>query len=538
MEANQESAQDAAIKKMVESLDLHLGRNSFKSMKKFSDRTYQINITTGFTETHGSARLSGIRLAQEFISRGIGLGDVVMICGNNSDVITAPILASLFLGAPIMPLAVTMVYGEIKAIVTMGLPKIIFCDAIIAPVFKRVLEEMELDTEIVILGESPSADFTPIANLLKATGTEEDFQVVDFDLSATAFIVGSSGTTGMPKGICLSHRAIAVNIMLPIKRDEWEQPTLKTFFSSPLFWLTGVYGYIWSFVRGSIRLYTPLTITAKIAFDCITRYKPEFVMLNPNAVSEAINHPEFESCDFSDITTFACIGSVLSHEKVLKIQAKLPKGRVVNNYGLTETTGTIIVPMGEKHIPGSCGKLLPWVKHKIVDPETNEELGVNQTGEIVFKSDYTLFTHYYRDPEATKNAFDKDGWFHTGDLLYYDEDKNFFFVERIREMFKYQDKQVVPCELEQVIRGLPGIQEVCVVGVEHTHENYYPKAFVQLVPGAKVTVDDIKNIVKDNLSDHKQLRGGVVLMDELPITHSGKVNRKAINAIKLTLVGS
>ncbi|PZC73879.1 hypothetical protein B5X24_HaOG208709 [Helicoverpa armigera] len=142
---------------------------------------------------------------------------------------------------------------------------------------------------------------------------------------------------------------------------------------------------------------------------------------------------------------------------------------------------------------------------------------------------------YYNNPEATKEALTEDGWLRSGDILYRDEYWNLYFVERYKLLLKYRNHQVSPVEIETVITKHPGVFHVAVTGIPDKECGDLVVACVVPKPGCSPTAQEIKDLVKESLTDSKQLRGGVIFMKELPTTSTSKVNRKKLKELVLTL---
>ncbi|KOB58182.1 Luciferase, partial [Operophtera brumata] len=176
-------------------------------------------------------------------------------------------------------------------------------------------------------------------------------------------------------------------------------------------------------------------------------------------------------------------------------------------YGQTENLGPVFAPNPFAPI-GCCGRPTAGVHTKLVDPETGKEI--------------TEPNEYYNNPEETAKAFTVDGWYKTGDLLYHDENYNYFFVERLKMLIKYRSYHIVPPELEEVIRSHSGVHEVSVTSIPHDVDGEHAVACVVRRPGSAVSAQDIKDLV------------AVVFMDALPMTSAGKVARAKLREIVKT----
>ena len=184
--------------------------------------------------------------------------------------------------------------------------------------------------------------------------------------------------------------------------------------------------------------------------------------------------------------------------------------------------------LGPKEIikPGSVGEPSMGVYCKIID-EDGKSLGANQRGELCFKGDRVM-KGYRNDDEATSSTIDKDGWLHSGDIAYYDDDKQFYIVDRLKELIKYKAYQVPPAEIEGLLLSHPKIKDCGVVGIPDEESGELPFGFVVKQPGVNLTEKDVQDFIAGQTSKAKWLRGGVKFIEEIPKTASGKILRREL----------
>jgi len=209
--------------------------------------------------------------------------------------------------------------------------------------------------------------------------------------------------------------------------------------------------------------------------------------------------------------------------------AKFKKGKtyISQTWGLSENTGSAtLLDYGEKEFTGSVSRLLPNMSARIVDENSND-VEPGQEGELLL-SGPVVFRGYHNNPEANKDAFDSDGFFRTGDVGVF---KNglFYIVDRKKELIKYKGNQVAPAELEAFLISHPDIADAAVIGIE-AEGTEVPRAYV-VADQTKISAAQIEKHVKDHLSSHKQLRGGVVFLDAIPKSASGKILRKDLRLL-------
>lgn len=202
-------------------------------------------------------------------------------------------------------------------------------------------------------------------------------------------------------------------------------------------------------------------------------------------------------------------------------------GEVVirQGYGMSEATMGVLGTRATFKA-GSVGEPLLGTYVKVVDAN-GKSLGPNQRGELWYKGNQVM-KGYINDSNATSETIDKDGWLHSGDIAYYDEDKQFFIVDRLKELIKYKAFQVPPAEIEGLLLSNPKVKDCGVIGIPEEESGELPFAFVVTQQGAKLTEQEVKDFVAENASKPKWLRGGVKFIKEIPRNPSGKILRREL----------
>ncbi|KAL0453466.1 UNVERIFIED_CONTAM: 4-coumarate--CoA ligase [Sesamum latifolium] len=178
--------------------------------------------------------------------------------------------------------------------------------------------------------------------------------------------------------------------------------------------------------------------------------------------------------------------------------------------------------------PGSCGTVIRNARMKIIDPSTGVSLPRNQTGEICIRGD-AVMKGYYNEPEATKRTIDKEGWLHSGDIGYVDDDDEVFIVDRLKELIKYKGFHVAPAELEALLIAHPSISDAAVVPMKDEAAGEVPVAFVVPANGSSITHQEIKHYISQQVVSYKRI-SRVLFIDEIPKAPSGKILRKKLRA--------
>lgn len=192
---------------------------------------------------------------------------------------------------------------------------------------------------------------------------------------------------------------------------------------------------------------------------------------------------------------------------------------------MTESTLSVISRQNEIYKAGSIGSLNPGIYCKVVDPDTGKVCGENEAGELWFKG-RVVMKGYLGNEEATREIIDSDGWLHTGDVGYYDENRHFYIVDRLKELIKYKGYQVPPAQLEDILLGHSAVLDAAVIGVPDAMCGELPRAFIVKKPKSNVTEKDLMDLVASKVSQEKYLRGGVQFVTAIPRNPNGKIMRR------------
>lgn len=298
----------------------------------------------------------------------------------------------------------------------------------------------------------------------------------------------------------------------------------------PLFHVSGFIFNMGLILKGGMTIiflpkFDPINFLASIQ-----NYKVHGIFVVPPIVVFLAKHPIVDKYDLSSLKYLLCGAAPLksSLEDAVRIRLNNKDLIVSQGYGMTETTFAILFQTKLRK-SGSVGEVLPGQWAKIID-ETGKSLGPNENGELLLKG--TVIMHsYVGNDAATKGTIDEGGWLHTGDVAYYDDDKQFFIVDRLKELIKYKGFQVPPAEIEELLLKHPAVKESAVIGVEDEAAGELPMAFVVKFPGVEVTEDEIKEFVAKQTSKAKHLHGGVRFIDEIPKNQTGKILRRVLREL-------
>ncbi|XP_061722507.1 luciferin 4-monooxygenase-like [Cydia pomonella] len=517
----------------------HLGKILLQSFKDAPDFVMQIDGATDESETSGSTLERSVRCAIALKKLGLQHGDVMILMAPNHIDLAMPFYAALYLGVIASAIDRTLGVKELQGTFDVSRPKVIFCQSDRAPDVQLALNGIESDAFIVTFDKGDYlCSFPEFLETYGDNSPVEEFKPTDFDPDDTvALLIATSGTTGLPKGAAATHKNLSISLpYLWIRHTQFPHPTKMIMIGSPLQWLTALINFLMSPILRYTRLQTSQTLTQQHAYDLINTYKPTFTVLSPTFMNTLMTPGEHEQCDFSCLETLMLGGSAVPANLITDVKNIIPHTEVLNVYGMSEITTIAFIDDGTNP-PGFAptGKPIGCLQYRLIDVETQEDIyEPNRNGELWLKGP-GMIKFYYNNPEATEETFTEDQWFKTGDVFYRDENYNFFFVERIKLLLKYMSYQISPVELEITIRQLPGVLDVAVTGIPDPKCGELPVACVVRCPGSDITAEDVKQIVRDNLADSKQLRGGVIFLDTIPQTASTKIHRRKLKEIAIQM---
>jgi 4-coumarate--CoA ligase len=339
----------------------------------------------------------------------------------------------------------------------------------------------------------------------------------------------SSGTTGLPKGVSLSHHNIVANLLqYDIVESDVFLENHKLICPLPFF---HIYAFTVAMLYPAWKGQTVITSSGRFDLEhfckMVEEHRPERANLVPPIILGLAQHPIVEKYDVTSLKTILSAAAPLSVEMAKKASKRLGGTLIKEAWGMSELS-----PLGTqnhdwKPKAGSVGPLAPSTIGKIIDVTTGESLPPNTPGELVLKGPQVMMG-YMDEPEKTKECLSSSGWLRTGDIAHYDEDGYFYITDRIKELIKTRGYQVAPAELEALLLTHEAIQDVAVIPFPDENSGEVPRAYVVLTPGFSATEDEIKDWIKPKVAPFKRLEGGVVFTDSIPKSASGKILRRLL----------
>jgi len=347
-----------------------------------------------------------------------------------------------------------------------------------------------------------------------------------------AALLYTGGTTGVSKGVMLSHANLSHNAQ---QFSAWfpdikpgEERLMGNF---PVFHIAG-FAAIQNFIiwQGWEDIMVPRP-EPKINIELIKKYKPTFLPGVPTIFVGLLAEADFRKLDFAEMKGFFSGAAPLAADTIKDLK-DLTGATMCEVYGSTETTAMVsITPWGGRIKPGTVGVPVADTEIKIVDiDDPDKELAIGESGEIVVKGPQIMMGYYNR-PAETKEAI-RDGWFLTGDLGKFDEDGYLTIVDRKKDMIIAGGYNIYPVELDGVLMGHPKILEACAIGIPHEYRGETVKAFIVTRKGETLTADEVSNHCKKNLAAYKVPKI-IEFIDELPKSAVGKILRRKLKEMEV-----
>lgn len=476
-----------------------------------------IDGPTGRTLTYGQLAGAIRSLAGGLVARGFAPGDVLALMAPNLPEYAVVFHGAAWAGGVVTTINPTYTAEEVRTqlrdsgatlLVTIGM----FLDT------AREAAEGTAVQEIFVIGEAEGA--RPVTELL-GSPLAEQVAVSSDDVVVLPY---SSGTTGISKGVMLSHRNLVANVAQVVHAAQISGDE-KFIAVLPFFHIYGMT------VLMNCGLRVGATIITMPRFDLeqflslhqehgITR---SFVA--PPIVVALAKHPMVDQYDLSSLQQVFSGAAPLSAELALEAGARIGC-EIVQGFGMTEMSPVSHLTPPGAFKAGTVGVTVPNTETKIIDPETGQALGIGEEGEVCVRGPQVMLG-YLGNRAATDAMLEPDGWLHTGDIGRFDEDGHLTLVDRLKELIKVSGFQVAPAELEALLLTHPGIADAAVVGAPDERSGEVPVGFVVPRPGTTLDPDEVMAFVAGHVAHYKQIRR-IVIVETIPKSASGKILRRLL----------
>ncbi|XP_018327629.1 4-coumarate--CoA ligase 1 isoform X2 [Agrilus planipennis] len=495
------------------------------------DKAIFINGLTGECMTNGDLMEKSIKLCK-FLESGMNLkkGDVMTIVSDNNLWYPVIFLAGFATGIVVNVINPVYTIGELHRLLNLADPKLIFCSKEALKSIKQVSKSVESVQKVIVLTESSYDQIPSIGEVLEQTKVDvNNFKPIDIDVeNDTAIILCSSGSTGFPKGVEITHKNIRGSIIYmydPVYAEISSDVT--SLILLPMYHIVGTLGTILAIYSNCLTVVLN-AFKPQLFLETIEKYKIRFLSLVPTVLQFIAKGDLVPQYNLDSLNYIYSSGYKLDKEIEDGLKKRLKNlKRVCQIYGATELAGGCTMQLLSRSDIGGCGVLVHGYSAKVCHLKTGEALKRGETGEIRVKGP-GIMKGYIKNEAETKASFDNEGFWKTGDIGYFDEHGALHIVDRLKELIKYKGFQVAPSELESILNSHPSVVEAAVVGITDDRVGELPTAFVVKDENCSVTEKDISDFVADRVSIQKRLHGGVKFVKELPKSQNGKVLRKTL----------
>jgi acyl-CoA synthetase (AMP-forming)/AMP-acid ligase II len=505
-----------------------------------ADRVALIDAKSGRQTTYREMIGRIDAFAGALAGRGIGVGDVVGLLSPNSSGFAVAFHGILRSGATATTINALFTAKDIAKQLTDSKAKLLVTVTPLLPQAEEAAAAVGLsDADVVVLdGEGQAATGHPNAADLMGPGLPPPD--VEFAPSThLAVLPYSSGTTGNPKGVMLTHRNLVANVaqIRPLHGMVANDAILAVL---PFFHIYGMTVLLNAALHARARLVIMGSFDLGDFLGNIANHKCTIAYIAPPVAVALAKHPLIDDYDLSSLNTVMSGAAPLDADLGHAVSKRLGC-RVVQGYGMSELSPVShITPFdgGLRQMAmiaplSSVGWTVSNAASKLINPESGDEIavpaeGLSETGELWFKGP-NVMAGYLGNDQATKETIDDDGWLHTGDLAQVDANGCVYIVDRLKELIKYKGYQVPPAELEAVLLSHPAIADAAVVGINDAEGEEVPKAFVVKQSGAELTEDEVMEFVAGQVAPYKKVRQ-VEFIEAVPKSASGKILRKDLRS--------
>ncbi|XP_059225116.1 probable 4-coumarate--CoA ligase 3 [Stomoxys calcitrans] len=501
----QDSIAGIAIKAMLEHPN-HIGQICHQSGKELRN----IEIAT-----------KAIQIARHFERLQLKQCDIIGLCAANTENV-----APLFFGALAAGLSISTLDSDydkegIKMVCSCTMPRMIFCDGVNYQRIREAFDECGLASSTVITLNDHVEGVPSILDFLEEKVKPEQYEgpILEKGVNQVAVIICTSGTTGFPKAVCMSHAALLECY------NSTDFLNRRLFSFSSLNWLTGILALIHGTISRVTRISSEKPFSPEDFFEIIQQHKVNIFLAPPSQLALALTSNAIGESDLSSLDYIIMGGCAIPYALIEKFMKYAPQTIFYGGYATSETC--CVIASGVCESSNAVGTIGPNVEIKIIDNDNGKLLGPNELGEICVRSRLP-WAGYYKNPELTRAIYDSEGWIYTGDNGHINDEGKLFLSERKVDIRKYAGFHFSPSDIEKVIIELPQVADVCVVGIPEGVFGHLPAAAV--IKRAESIIDEreIYQHVVNRMQNFEHLRGGVYFFESLPRTLTGKTLRRQV----------
>ncbi len=475
------------------------------------------------------------RLANALAKLGVQKGDRVAMLQVNCNQYVEAYYATAKLGAIFVPLNFRAKADELTYMLNNSEASLLFVGERYVDLVNSIRPQIPSVKHLICIETKPEGMLNYDELLASAPPDEVFTEVTDDDVTILMY---TAGTTGRPKGVPLTHNSFSVYILGNVTPADPETEETNV-LTVPLYHVAGAQAML-AATYGGRTLAMMRQFDVKEWMETVQREKANRAMLVPTMLKRVIDDPDFGKYDLSSLKVITYGAAPMPFEVIKKAIEVFPGVMFINAFGQTETASTITMLGPEDHIiegteeekekklrrlASSIGRPMDDVEIKIIDEE-GKELPPGEVGEIVARGPRVM-SGYWKDPEKTAKALTPDGWLHTGDMGYMDEEGYIYLAGRGDDMIIRGGENISPEEVENVLYAHPAVEEAAVIGIPDPEWGQEPRAIVVLKKGMTATAEELIEFCRQRLSSFKRPRS-VVFIDELPRTSTGKVLKRVL----------
>ncbi len=435
-----------------------------------------------------------------------------------------------FMGAGIInPLNLRLAPKELAYILEDSGTEVIFADATFAPLVAAARKEMSLDNvrHVILIGEGDAPHDMKYESLLAASEVRLPPEPAE---SEPVVLMYTGGTTGLPKGVLIEHRAEILNLyhgIMSIQDIECKNYLIQT----PMFHAASMFGILGTPLFGAAAITIPM-FEADAVIELIEQHDVTHTLMVPTMIGMCLAAESYTPKRLASLEMLIYGASPMPAATLEKVQKDLPQLSLVQGYGMTEACSTATILPAKEHVVGSprlasVGKPVMGLQLSIQD-ENGQMLPRGEIGEVCIKGG-NLMREYWNKPEATNEVF-QGGWYHTGDAGYQDEDGFVFLVDRVKDMIVTGGENVYSAEVESAISTHPAVAQVAVIGIPDEKWGEAVHAVVVLQPNAVATEQDIINHAREYIAGYKVPKSVAFRAEPLPLSGAMKVLKRDLRA--------
>ncbi|XP_013184562.2 uncharacterized protein LOC106130295 [Amyelois transitella] len=506
----------------------------WQNLDRWPDKTATVCGITGrgftYAQTHRMTMSFAASLRTKLKLRE---GDNVAVILPNVPEYPCVVLGALQAGCVVSPMNPLYTPEELRHQL-----KLIDCKAVVTSqvTYANVsesLKQINFKIPIILVDNSVPEGTIKFAEFAEDLSVDtECLKTVKMTADDVACIPFSSGTSGFPKGVELTHRsAVAANKMISMPEVVAVVETTATQQSAftaviPFFHIFGFNVQMLNQLYLGCKIVTLPFFKPEVYIKTIATYKTDALFLVPPIAVFLGKHPMVTPEHLSPVRCIISGAAPLAKEDAEAVLRKSKNLNFRQGYGLTETSSCISIGDNKDTNHASVGHVMSRGEVKIADFDTQKALGPGEEGEIWFRGP-NVMKGYYKNEEATKQDFTEDGWYKTGDIGKYDERKYLYVTDRLKELIKVKGFQVAPAELETIVRLHPKVADCAVLGVPDGKTGEVPKAFFVPYPGQEVKPEEVMEFVNGKVSSFKQLKHAQ-LVQEIPKNAAGKILKRVL----------